>query len=146
MVATVTNATATLNTLNFTSAGTYAASDITKFQLWYNTSDDISTATQVGSNITSSLGSGTHSFSGLTQALTVGTRYLWITADIDASAVAGNTINTSTITSTDLSFSQLCNSITGSISAGGAQTIASTAAPDVTLASANPAVCSCICK
>lgn len=63
------NATGTVNLtgISFTTAGTYSASDVAKFQLWYNTSDALSSATQISSDITSNLGPGTQTFASFTQ-------------------------------------------------------------------------------
>jgi len=61
----VTTANASLTGVSFTT--TNAAADISKYQLYYNTSNNFATATQLGSDITTGLGTGTHSFSGFTQ-------------------------------------------------------------------------------
>jgi hypothetical protein len=117
----VTTAVATINQVSFSTAGTYAASDITKYQLWYKAADDFSTATQVGTDITTSLGTGSHSFASLTQNVGNGiTGYFWITADIAVAAVSNNTINVSALTTADLTFAS--GNKTGTAFAGASQT------------------------
>jgi len=122
--AAVTTATATLNSVAFTTANS-SASDITKYQLWYKSSDDLSTATQIGTDITASLGSGSHTFSSLTQAISSGaTGYFWITVDVASAPTASNTLSVSAITTSDLTFASGTKS--GTASAGGTQTFINT--------------------
>ena len=127
--AAVTVANATLNSLAFTSAGTYSASDLTNFKLWYNgTSNTFADATQLGSAITTSLGTGSHTFSSLTQAINSGTTgYFWVTCDVSGSAVLGNTINVAA--NPTLTFAG--GTPTGSITVGGTQTITGISQPTV---------------
>src|ERR1051325_1088276 len=40
--------------LYFTTTGTYATTDVTKFKLWYSTTNDITTANQAGADLSSS--------------------------------------------------------------------------------------------
>lgn len=95
-----------LTAASFTTAGTYQSTDVSKFQLWTSTTDQLDDAVQVGSDITTSLGTGSHSFSGFSQAITAGsTRFFWITADIPLAAVAGRTINVSAMTTTNITVS-----------------------------------------
>jgi len=118
---TVADAATTLTQADFTSAGSYIAADVDKFQLWYHTSDDLSAATQIGTDITTTLGGGSHSFTALTQALSIATHYFWITTDIDATGTISNTINSSAVTTGGLTFASGTES--GSTTAGAAQTI-----------------------
>ncbi|HOH98087.1 MAG TPA: DUF2341 domain-containing protein [Candidatus Cloacimonadota bacterium] len=95
-----------LTAASFTTAGTYQSTDVSKFQLWTSTTDQLDDAVQVGSDITASLGTGSHSFSGFSQAITAGsTRFFWITADIPLAAVAGRTINVSAMTTANITVS-----------------------------------------
>ncbi|PKN72703.1 MAG: hypothetical protein CVU50_06085 [Candidatus Cloacimonetes bacterium HGW-Cloacimonetes-3] len=111
----------TLNTLTFTTSGTYIASDIENFKLYYNTTDNFSTAAQIGTTITSSLGAGSHTFTAISQALASGaTRYFWIASDVSATAIGGNTIYVNAIMTSDLSVTSRFK--TGTSSAGGLQT------------------------
>ncbi|HBF88870.1 MAG TPA: hypothetical protein DDX39_09535 [Bacteroidales bacterium] len=118
----ITTANATINSVSFTTTNT-ASTDITKYQLWFKTSDDLSTATQIGSDITTSLGTGTHTFSGLTQVINSGTTgYFWITVDVASGATTNNTLSVSTaITTANLIFASGTKS--GTAYAGGVQTI-----------------------
>jgi len=118
----VTTANATLTQVVFTSAGTYSATDVTKYQLWYKSSNDLSTAVQIGSDITTGLAAGSHTFSGLSQSISSGaTGYFWITTDVYSSATNANTINVAAIANSDVSF--VSGSMSGSATAGAAQTI-----------------------
>jgi hypothetical protein len=118
------NATGTVNLtgVNFTTAGTYAATDVTKFQLWYNTTDALSSATQISSDISSGLGSGSHSFAAFTQLLTASTtRYFWITTNIAIDATTTNTINVSAWTTANFTVSS--GTTSGTAGTGGSQTV-----------------------
>lgn len=116
---------ATLNTLNFTTTGTAVHStDITNFKLWYASSNAFGSAAQIGSTITTTLGAGAHSFTGLTQSITYSTTgYFWITADIPAGATTNRTLAVSAIATGDITLASGTKS--GSISASGTQTISS---------------------
>ncbi len=131
----ITNANATLTGVSFTTANSLAT-DITKYQLWYNTADNLSTASQVGTDITSALGTGSHSFSGFSQSINAGsTGYFWITTDIDNNAINGDSIKVSALTTADLTF--MAGSKSGTAYLGGKQTIV---APLILLSSDNLAV------
>src|SRR6266436_10006265 len=53
----------TLTGVTFNSSGTYVAADITKFQLWYSTTNSFpGTATTLSTDILATLGPGAHSF------------------------------------------------------------------------------------
>lgn len=119
----ITWAGATLNSLTFTTAGSYAAIDVLNFKLWYNTTDDLSTASQVGSPIIGSLGTGSHTFSGLNLTTVNGsTGYFWITIDVAPFPTDGRTIRVNAITTGDLAYSSIVFS-SGTTSNGSNQTI-----------------------
>ena len=132
---TVSTGNATLTGLNFTTAGTYAAGDITRFQAWYGTSGSLAGATQLGSDITTSLGAGTLSLPSLSQTINLGTvGYLFITADIAGSATPGDTVSVNPLTIGNFTFSS--GNTSGSTSPGGTQTITGIPAPTVTSSAA----------
>jgi hypothetical protein len=118
---TVSNGPMTLNTAVFTSAGTYVAADVTKFQLWSNTSNTIAGAFQVSSDITTTLGTGTHTFSAINTALPNGTTFFFVTTDIAAGAIGCHTINASAITTANLTFASGTQS--GAAFVGSSQTV-----------------------
>ena len=145
----VTGAAGNLTNVGFTTSGTYVQADITKYQLWYGSSNSIGSATQLGSDLTSSGGAGARTFSAFTSpTLTISTTYyFWITADLTSGAVNGNTIAVNAITTSDLTSTSTkagSTSASGSqtlkaaptSSAGSAQTVCSTA----TLAATNPTI------
>jgi hypothetical protein len=122
---TVANSAATLTTAAFATSGTYLAADIVAngFTLWRNsTANNFATATAIGT-LSSATGFGeTLTFSlSPTVSLPVGTSYFWVTANIAATAIAGNTIRINAIANTALSFSSGTKS--GSASVAGLQTI-----------------------
>lgn len=134
--AAITTANSTLNSLAFTSAGTYTDTDLQNMKLYFNaTSNTFSGATQIGSTLTTSLGTGTHTFSGLTQGINNGTTgYFWITCDISGTATVGNTINAAA--NPVLTFAS--GTPTGTITAGGVKTITE-AVPDINISANHPA-------
>jgi hypothetical protein len=127
----VTTANATLTGVSFTTAGTYAAADVSNFKVWYSADNSFATTvdnTQLGSTITTSLGAGAKSVSSLSQAINSGsTGYIFITTDIAASPTGGNTINISALTTSNVTFSS--GSKSGSTAAGGAKTLQSASSP-----------------
>mgnify|MGYP001270408513 CR=1 FL=1 len=109
----------TLNQLDFTTAGTYAATDMTNFKLWYSSSNWASAV--LIKTLSSALGIGSHSFTGLSQLITNGnTGYFWITCDVPSTATTGKTINVAA--NPTFTFASAITP-TGSIAAGGTQTI-----------------------
>ncbi|MEI7596854.1 MAG: GEVED domain-containing protein [Bacteroidota bacterium] len=126
----VTTCAGNLTNIGFTTSGTYAQADISKYQLWYRaTTNDISGATQLGSDLSSSGAAGARTFSAFTSpTLSSGTTYyFWITADIASSVtndhtIAVNAIATGNLTSTSTKAGS-------STSASGDQTLKATTAP-----------------
>jgi hypothetical protein len=118
--AAVTTANATLNSLAFSTTGTaLTTTDLTNFKLYYGTTNTFANATAI-STLSTSLGSGTHTFSSLTQAINSSTTgYFWITCDVPTSSTTGRTITVSA--SPTLTFA--VGTPTGTIAAGGTQTI-----------------------
>lgn len=134
--AAITDDDATLNTLSFTSAGTYAAaSDLSNYRLWYNTANTFGSATNL-STVASGVTTGsTVTFNALNQSILENTTgYFWITADVAPAATTSNTIS---FTSHSLTFGS--GNQSGSISDGGAQTIQSVT-PVLVLSSPSPAI------
>ncbi|MEA1875188.1 MAG: T9SS type A sorting domain-containing protein [Bacteroidota bacterium] len=111
-----------LTNLNFTTTGSYQQLDIIKYQLWYNSSNDLSTASQLGFDIWSSGTAGLRNFSSLSgTTLSAGnTYYFWITADLSETAVDNNTIAVNAISPSDINAP---HTVSGSSNAGGIQTI-----------------------
>jgi hypothetical protein len=106
---TVATTSATLNTVQFTTAGgipPYVASDLTNLKIWYHTNSSFTTGTptQIGSSLTSGLDPGTHDFTGLSQSFPIGTNYIFLTADLPCSGVSGHQISVDAITTSSLSF------------------------------------------
>lgn len=116
----VSTATPNFTGFNFTTNAGYAATDITKFRLWTNTTNNLTTATQVGADLTASLGPGLHTFAAFTQALSTSTRYFWVTIDVNSAPVVGNIITVAAITTANITIS--AGTKAGSAFIGGSQT------------------------
>ena len=114
--------TVNLTDVSFTTGGDYSAAFVYKFQLWYNTSNSISSATQLSSDITATLGTGSHSFASFEQALAANsTTYFWITTNVAIDASTTKIINVSAWDTSNFSVSDGTKS--GSATASGDQTI-----------------------
>lgn len=128
----VTNAATTLNSIQFTTSGTYAASDLSNLKLWYHTDPTYTNGTPVLlSTKTTGLGVGTLSFTGLTQSFDVGTNYLFLTADVACGAIVNNTIQVDAMSTSDVTLS--AGTKTGSgFTSGGLLTINGATPNDIT--------------
>ncbi|MCE1201137.1 MAG: T9SS type A sorting domain-containing protein [Bacteroidia bacterium] len=132
----VATANATLNQLSFNAGGTFVAGDVTNFKLYTSTSNSFPGGSALSTvSAVSIANGGTVSFSSLSQACNVGDRYFWITADISGSANAGNTLSVPSLSASNFTFAS--GTPTGTIDAGGAQTIIE-AVPEITLSSPSP--------
>lgn len=110
----VSTANATLTDVSFTTSGSYAASNITNFKLYYSADATFNAGTDtLLDNITATLGPGTHTFTGFSQLISNGsTGYLFITTDIPCTSTNTNTIQVSALLTTDLTFVS-AGSVTG---------------------------------
>jgi hypothetical protein len=117
--AAVTDASATLNSLSFTTTGTYQGADVTEnFQLWYGATDVFASADAIANVVAGA--PGTFDFTGLTQQINQdATGYFWITADINNDATAERTLQVAA--NPTLTFET--GTPTGTIAAGGLKTI-----------------------
>lgn len=77
--------------------------DIDRFQLWYNTSNSLTGATELNAINTPS--PGTLTFSGFSQSIPVGTAYLMVTCDIANTATVGNTVGAAFDADADFTYS-----------------------------------------
>lgn len=122
-------ATQTLKQLALATQGTYQASDLSSnpFSLWYNTSNSLVGATPIGSAQPSvAIGSGENIlFSNLNQSIAANaTGFFFLTADVNANAIPGRTIQVSQPTANWLSICPGQFQSTGSaFYGGGVQTI-----------------------
>lgn len=131
----VTTANAELTGLKCTTAGTYAAADITNIKAWYSVDNDFSTSgdNTLLSTLTNPGTAGSKTFTSFTsQTINSGsTGYIFITADIASTATHNNTISVSAFDNADFIFTSA--TITGNTtSAGGTQTIKDVTAPTAT--------------
>ena len=127
----------------FTTGGGYATADIVNFKVWYNIgSNNFATATQMGSTVTTGLGSGlahtTTTFTGIPFGVS-STTYIWITATIASSATVGDIINVAAQTASTtvpLVMTPTTGTFSGSVAASGNQTVR--ARPTVASVTASP--------
>lgn len=130
-VLTVSNSTARLTKVVFTTAGTYTAADLTDIKLWYqNNSSTLNTgtATLLGTRTGAGIGPGSQTFN-FSLNLPVGVGNLFVTASAPCSAVPTRTLQVSALAVGDLVVDAPAT-VSGSAAAGGVQTI-SAAIPDV---------------
>lgn len=131
----VTTSAATLTGVTITTAGTYAATDITNFKCWYsadaifNSASDVLLSTNAAPAV-----AGAQVFPSFTsQVIASGnTGYIFITANIPCAAALTN-INVTAIGIADLTFSGTNNVTSGGTFDGGLQTIILATPNDVTV-------------
>ena len=122
----VTNANATMTEATFITDGDYTSADISDFKLWYNSTNSFSGASIIGTESSSSSGTGDFlDFSGFSTTINFGSAgYYWITTSITNGATIGKTINLDAILDADLIFTT--GNKSGSASTAGLQTIVAT--------------------
>jgi len=112
---------ATFTNLAVVTAGTYVAADVSNLKLVYSADNILDGADTTISTIAAPGATGTKVFPVFSQAIANGaTGYFFITIDVSASAVIGNTIRINPITNTSLGFTSGTKS--GNTSIGGYQT------------------------
>ena len=130
----VTTSTATLNAITVNTAGTYSASDLTNIKFWYNTSNTLVGATQLGSTQAAIASGASVGVSGLTQTIAAGTTgYILVTASISGSATLANTISLASTAFSNITFAIGTKTGTDPVAAGNNQTI-SQVTPTIALA------------
>ncbi len=111
-----------LTQVTFTPSGTFASSDISKYQFWYNTTDNLSTASTNGPDVTTIPASNNLvTFLVYSPYFANATYYMWITADISAGATSGHTLTVAALTTSNFTISPGTKS--GTMYIGGTQTI-----------------------
>jgi|GEM_PF-2579667 len=98
-----------LTALDWITGGTYVAADIATngFKLWYSTDNSFGGDTELDTETSASTGTGEIlSFSSFTKQFAIGTAYLFITADLTASATINNTISGEATANVNFSFSE----------------------------------------
>jgi hypothetical protein len=129
---------ATLTGLTVTTAGTYAAADLTNLKVRYSTDATLDGGDATLSTKTTGLAAGSHVFPSFTsQSITSGsTGYLFITADIASSATGGNTLNLGTTAFSNITFSAGIKTGTDPVAAGNTRTIVN---PSIAISGNSPA-------
>jgi hypothetical protein len=115
---------AALSSIAIPLVGTYMAADINGagLKLYSSTTNNFASATVLDSQTSTSSGSGeTATFAFNLGIAKNSTHYFWVTANIDASATVGNTINADALNAGSFSFA--AGAVTVSVNAGGVQTI-----------------------
>lgn len=121
-------------------SGTYTASDISNFSLYYNNINDFASATLISTSGSSSGAGEVISFSGFSQTI-VGDgvdRYFYIAANVNAGATIGNTFSILFFSLSNFSFSTSV-SFSSSLGPSGTKTIQAVAAPTISLFSPSSA-------
>lgn len=121
----VTLANAELNGLTVTTAGTYQASDLSNLKVRYSTDATLDGGDATLSTKTTGLAAGSHVFPSFTaQTINSGsTGYIFVTADIAATATGGRTLNLATTAFSNISFTSATKTGTDPVAAGNTRTI-----------------------
>lgn len=122
----VTTAPTTLTQVTIPNSGTYSGTDFTNLKLWYNSSNNGPGAGATAiKTISSPSNTSPQTFASLSQTISTGaTGYFWVTADVAGGGTVGNTITvTPALASGNFTFTASVNFTTGTINAGGTQTI-----------------------
>jgi hypothetical protein len=115
----VTDGNALLTGVTVQTAGSYASTDFTSFRLVLSTDGSYDVTDPVLSTISTSTGSGqTLAFTGLGQNIPIGTRYLFVVASVSGCASVGNTINITSTSLTNITYSNPASVKNGTPSAG----------------------------
>lgn len=109
----------TLTNFAFTTTGSYTAAELANFEIWYNTSNNLGSATLLATN-SSPGGPGVQTFPAFSHAIGNTTEYYWITMDVDASVTGGHTLTVSASVSGNMTTTA---GKAGSASASGQQTL-----------------------
>ncbi|MBI4946168.1 MAG: T9SS type A sorting domain-containing protein [Bacteroidetes bacterium] len=144
-----------LTNFQFTTTGTYVASEIVNFKIWKNTVDDLSTATELlaayagtpPSTNNTPLGPGLQVYSGTGGPSTsfrtfsygipnTVTWFFWITMDVAATVTDGSTIGVIASVNTDMTTAKIQ---AGSAAASGTQTLHTF--PVITVQPADQSIC-----
>lgn len=128
----------TVTGVSFVTAGTYTASDIVKFELYYSPTDNFNTASLIGT-VSTPTAAGTQTFTSFTSQ-NIGsntTGYFWITMTVSSSVIDGHTI---TVAGTSPSNITSNPTTTSSAPASGTKTLGK-ATITLTSGSASPTVC-----
>jgi hypothetical protein len=116
----VTDGNALLTGVTVQTAGSYASSDFTSFKLVLSTNSTYDVTDPVLSTISTSTGAGqTLAFTGLGQNIPVGTtRYLFVVASVSGCASVGNSINITSTSLANITYSNPASVKNGTPSAG----------------------------
>ena len=131
----VTAAAAALNSVSVNTGGTYVSSDLqsNSFKVWYNTSNSLSGATQLGSNQPIVSSGGTIAVSGLSQSIPLGLSYILISTDVSYNADASRFINIASTSHSNLVFATGSTTGVNPVAAGNNQTFG-TVTPSIAIA------------
>ncbi len=79
--------------ITFNITGNYTNNDVQYFQVWTNTTNTLTGATNTGTNTSNSTGSGESFYQGAATTIPVGeSRYIFLTASLKPTAIEGHTI------------------------------------------------------
>ncbi|MFN3951492.1 MAG: autotransporter-associated beta strand repeat-containing protein [Thermaurantimonas sp.] len=135
----VATADATLNQITFNAGGSFVAGDVLNFKLFTDNTNTFPGGTPLSTVSAIGLANGDAvTFGSLGQTCAIGDHYFWITADVAGPATTGNTVSVPSLSASNFTFA--AGTPTGTITAGGAQTIVScgTSTANVTGLSLSP--------
>jgi gliding motility-associated-like protein len=121
--------------ISFVTTGTYTASEILNYKIYYTTTNTFATSNLLAT-ISTSTGVGTHSFPTISRPIG-NAIYYWITMDVAPIVIDGHTIAVNGTTPADITATP---TPTGSSTASGTQTLK--AAPVLNSTHTPPAICS----
>ena len=137
----VSNANATLNSVSFTTAGTYQTSDLvaSSFKLYYTTTNTFATTSPLGSAQAVVASGNTITFSGLSQSITSGTTgYVWLSVDVAYNANTSRNISVTSTAFSNITFATGTLTGTDPVGASNVQTFG-TVTPSIAIALNGPA-------
>lgn len=114
---------ATLTQLVTATGGTFDSDDLDNFKLWFSTDASFNSASDVLLVTISDPTTGDQTFTVSNQVFPVGTRYLFITGDVDAAATIGHTVSCAPDADGDFTYTEDETNSGSSFAAANAMTI-----------------------
>ncbi|CAF3745949.1 unnamed protein product [Rotaria sp. Silwood1] len=136
----VTVTSATLTGVTVTTAGTYQTSDLQAngFKFWINSTNNLTGATQLGTNQAIVASGNNVSVTGLSQNISSGTtRYILVTVDVAYNANTSRNISITSTAFSNITFSTGSKTGTDPVAAGNTQTFAAVT-PSIAIAQVGP--------
>ncbi|MEZ5030345.1 MAG: choice-of-anchor D domain-containing protein [Saprospiraceae bacterium] len=114
---------ATMTQLVAATGGTFDNDDLDNFKLWFSTDASFNSVSDVLLSTISDPTTGDQTFTVINQVFPVGTRYLFITSDVDAAATIGHTVSCAPDADGDFTYTEDETNSGSSFAAANAMTI-----------------------